>query len=396
MNRNISFYFAIALMIGVICNACTKEPHCEKCIDIKKPPLLTTVTNQATVCNNRAQINVRLQPIGSLSQPRFGLVTGSAGSKILFAGGWTTGSHSTRVDIYDTLTHAWTTSELTVAERDGMAIGSVGSKVFFAGGGNNDWIDVTSRIDVYDAASDCWSTAELSVPRKYLTAATVGNKILFAGGGVWGPLPGGSQFNYLVGTDVVDIYDNATNKWSTAALSEGRYELSSAGIDNKLYFGGGLHSMFTASNTIDIYDAITNTWSTSQLQEAKASPACIAAGNKIFWGAGATTSYQSGYRLSKLVEINDVVTNTTTVDCMIPKAMFQAVKKNEYVIFFTGYNQGPGNGLDIYNMSTNKWLNGVLPFDVFGAAIIAVNNRVYVAGGKVNGVYSNQVWELDF
>ena len=154
--------------------------------------------------------------------------------------------------------------------------------------------------------------------------------------------------------------------------------------------------MFTASNKVDIFDAATNTWTTSQLQEPKASAASVAIGNKIFWGAGATTSYQAGYKLSKLVEINDPVTNVTQVDCITPKTMFQAVKKNAYVIFFTGYNNGPGNNIDIYDTYTNTWSTGVLPVNISGAANISVNNRVNVAGGKVNGVYSSQVWELDF
>ena len=130
--------------------------------------------------------------------------------------------------------------------------------------------------------------------------------------------------------------------------------------------------------------------------ENKIPKPAIAIGNKIFWGAGATTSYQAGYKLSKLVEIIDPVTNFTLVDCITPKSMFRAVKKNGYVIFFTGYNNGPGNTIDIYNTDTNTWSTGALPVNISGAAIISVNNRVYVAGGKVNGVYSSQVWELDF
>jgi hypothetical protein len=31
-----------------------------------------------------------------------------------------------------------------------------------------------------------------------------------------------------------------------------------------------------------------------------------------------------------------------------------------------------------------------------GAAIISVNNTIYVAGGKVNGAFSDQVWILEF
>ena len=43
------------------------------------------------------------------------------------------------------------------------------------GGGSND-------VDLYNSESGAWSTAQLSVARGDLTAASVGNAALFAGG----------------------------------------------------------------------------------------------------------------------------------------------------------------------------------------------------------------------
>jgi len=36
-------------------------------------------------------------------------------------------------------------------------------------------------IDIYDVVSNSWSTAQLKEPRWSITAATVGNKVFFAG-----------------------------------------------------------------------------------------------------------------------------------------------------------------------------------------------------------------------
>ncbi|MGE5106935.1 MAG: hypothetical protein ACM3H8_05295 [Sphingobacteriales bacterium] len=33
--------------------------------------------------------------------------------------------------------------------------------------------------------------------------------------------------------------------------------------------------------------------------------------------------------------------------------------------------------------------------EIYGASIISVNNTIYVAGGYVNGILSNQVWKLE-
>ncbi len=42
--------------------------------------------------------------------------------------------------------------------------------------------DVSSVVDVYNSITGAWSTAQLSVARSGLAAASVGNVALFAGG----------------------------------------------------------------------------------------------------------------------------------------------------------------------------------------------------------------------
>ena len=337
-------------------------------------------------CGSRQVINVNLESVGTLSTGRVLLKSGAAGSKILFAGGWTPGVHSSRVDIYDTITKTWFTAELTEPLRDGMAVASVGEKVFFAGGSDYDWIDVTSRVDIYNATTNEWSTAELSVPRHDLAAVTLGNKIYFAGGAVWK--------NIRQGSDVIDIYDNETDTWTTDKLSEGRYELTATPVGNKIYFAGGINDMYSISNKIDVFDSGTNTWSTSQLNEPKTGHAAVSINNKIFWAGGAKTSYQSGYTRSDVVEIKDAITGLSTLDCITAKARFNVVIKNNNLVFFTGIDQS--SQIDIYNITDNTWSVGVLPFSLNASAIICVNNSIYVAGGYVNGGYSNQVWKLEF
>ena len=58
------------------------------------------------------------------------------------------------------------------------------AKVLFGGGifySGNSWI-YSNTVDIYDTASGTWSTATLSQGRQYLSAATAGNQVLFAGG----------------------------------------------------------------------------------------------------------------------------------------------------------------------------------------------------------------------
>lgn len=346
-------------------------------------------------CANRPESNATLVPLGNLSLARATLQAGTAGSKILFAAGWYGTTHSSRVDIYDTITHTWSTAELTEPLRDGMTVASVGPKILFAGGGDDDWIDVVSRVDMYDASNNTWSVAELSRARNYLSSATIGNKVFFAGGGIWGPLTTGSTQLFHIGSTVVDIYDNATNSWTTSTLSEGRFELSATTAGNKIFFAGGLKSIYTVSDKIDVYDASFGAWSESNLQELKTGQASVAFDNKIMWAGGANTGFWYGYNLTNLVEIRDVNTGAQTFDCISLNAHFKCVRKNDNLVFFTG-NISNFNKFDVYNITTNTWRIGVLPFSIRGAAIISVNNTIYIAGGWVDGVASSQVWKLEF
>jgi hypothetical protein len=66
----------------------------------------------------RQIINAQLVPIGTLSQGRHNLVTATAGSKILFAGGFIPLAYSTRIDIYDFVTNTWATAELSEGGRE--------------------------------------------------------------------------------------------------------------------------------------------------------------------------------------------------------------------------------------------------------------------------------------
>ena len=347
------------------------------------------------LCTNRPYVQANLVPFGTLSENKIVLVSGTVGTKIFFAGGAMTGAHSTTVDIYDTASGSWSTANLSQSKRDGMVVATVGNKIFFAGGGDNDWYDITSRVDIYNTTTNTWSVAELSSPRKYMAAATLGNKVFFAGGSFW------NMSDYEEGSNIVDIYDNTTNTWSVQFLSEGRYDLTATVVGQKIYFAGGDRDMRTISNRVDIYDGVQGTWTSTQLTTPRASHGSIAFGNKVFWAGGRNTSFYSGGILSGTIEIFDDASGSSTFECMIPKAFVNAVKRGDNLLFFPGnYNSNTYSGrtFEIYNTVTNQWSTGVLSSPVFDATVIAVNNNIYIAGGRDVpwGPYFNTVWKLEF
>lgn len=354
--------------------------------------------------SNRPQVTAQLIPVGTLSEKREGIAVASAGGKILFAGGYQPGQPwppTSRVDIYDATTNTWSTAQLSLP-RSFLATAVLGSKVFFAGGYAGG--SPSSRVDIYDAVTGTWTTKDLSIARQRMAAAAAGNKVLFAGGS-------SGFFKY---SHQVDIYDGSNGTWAASSLSNrtptGTVGMSATAIGNKIYIAGEAsdadawdHGSF--SSTINIYDVTTNTWSLSDLSIPRGYMAAIAVGSKIYWAGG--MSKQPPDPLTSLVEIRDVNSGLSTFSCLsLPNGEFSAAQKNNQIVFFTSqFDWHPAyftvsppafNRFDILNLTNNTWAIGVLPVNIIGASIISVNNNIYVAGGYVNGVLSNQVWRLEF
>lgn len=371
------------------------------------PPISFSCPNS----NSRNLVNAQLMPLHVLSIARDRMAIASAGNKILFAGGAMSPSStpSSRVDIYDIISNSWMTAELSQA-RAGMAVAVLGDKIFFAGGEISNYAffsdemdsyayNLSSRVDIYDAVSNSWSIAELSQSRGGLASGVAGDKVLFAGGYDHITITTAE----IIFSDIVDIDEASSGLWSTSSLSQAKGRgLTATTVNNKVYFAGGttriaITNDYEGTAGIDIYDVNSNSWSTSSLGEAKGWHAAIAVNDKIYWAGGRTnTNSELYFKLSDIVDIRDINTQTTSFDCLFqPNSHFDAVLKNNKIVFFTGRG-GIKNKFDIYDITSNTWSIGVLPVNIYGASIISVNNSIYVAGGYVNGILSNVVWKLEF
>ncbi len=327
-------------------------------------------------CDNssRPLVNAHLVPFATIPGAAIDIAVAS-GAKILFAGapGNLYEPRPLRVDIYDTLTLAWSTALLNEG-RWNMAAVAAGNKVFFAGGrlGDGAFDLLFATVDIYDVSTNTWSVASLSKPRCYIAAAAVGSKVFFAGGE--------KDWDYNT-TNTVDIYDISTNTWSTSLLSQQRSFISAVTVNNKIYFAGGhIEDRWyqNPSNLIDIYDNITNTWSTSSLLAHMGFVSSIAVNEKIYWAAGCP------------VEIRNVNTgNSSILNLFKPGGTYSVIKDGK-IVFIAG-----GDKFDIYDTTTNTWSIGVLPQPITVISIISVNNTIYVVGYGIGGL-SNQVWKLEF
>jgi hypothetical protein len=347
--------------------------------------MVTIVANNTEACDNsnRPTFNAQLIPIGTLSSARAAISVASAGNKIVFAGG----GESSRVDIYDIPTNSWSIARLSAA-REGSAAIAAGNKIFFAGGGYL-YADYFSNVDIYDVSNNSWTTTSLTVPKTGIGAAAVGNKVMFAGG-------------YKISDDnapdnwaaEVEVYDLTTNSWTLKALSTARGYVCGVTVGEKVFFAGGnYYSLLSPSNKIDVYDNVSHSWSTKSLTFLKGNLTGIAYDQNIYW---------SSYDYCN-VEIFNCNSGASSSSLLSRKGSDYSVIKDGKIIFLKSWS----NFIDVYDPSTNQWSVGVLPSIIpSGAAIISVNNIIYIAGGfiycKPNGaggcnpIPTNQVYKLEF
>jgi hypothetical protein len=342
---------------------------------------------------NRPIINAQLVPIGMLSAGRMGILTATAGNKILFIGGFTYDEYSmliisSKVDIYDYVSNTWSYTDLSITRQD-MSIAVAGNKIYIAGGfgsGINN-----SMIDIYDATNDSWTKTELSEPRGNICSVTMGDKIFFAGGSKW-------IFNHFEPSNRIDILNTTTGTWTIDSLSEARASTIGTTINNKIYFAGGKTKDNNISNRIDIYDGVSNSWSVSHLQEGKLFFAGAADKGNIYWAGGITGITSTSAIQSSLVEIWNVDSQTSSLACLSrPIAGLNSVVKGDNMVFFPGFPSWnvDVNTFDIYNLVSKSWSVGKLDAIVPNSSIISVNNKIYVVGGnESNFITTPGVWLL--
>lgn len=253
---------------------------------------------------------------------------------------------------------------------------SAGEKVYIAGGKYGSFADpqYTKTVDVYDNATDSWSTLNLKVQREVGGAGTIGNKVFFAGGtgrsDIAGPV-------YMYNT--VDIFDVSTNVRTTGKLSQKRSNIAVGAAGNKIVFAGGWYwnpyYMVLQSNRADIYDVATGVWTRYTLSAKREDMAVAVIGNKIIFAGG--VGAMGG---TNKVDIYDAATNLwTTGNLSVARYAMQSTVVGDQAFFAGGV--GGGNTIEVYNAATNTWSTLTIPTTVTRFDMTSLNNELYIAGG---------------
>jgi len=208
-------------------------------------------------------------------------------------GPWTD-FHIDTVVSYNPTTNAWTTHQTMAADRARGGGGAVvhDGKIYVAGGlrddntGTGHFGTSTKMFDVYDPATDTWTQMPDMPRERDHFQAVIHNGKLYAVGGREGGDAG--FFNQTIAE--VDVFDFATNTWSTlpTTLPTPRAAAGTVLIGDEIIVIGG-EGNGQAYDTVEAYNIVTGTWRTlTPAPIARHGAQAAVFNNEIYIVAGST------------------------------------------------------------------------------------------------------------
>lgn len=252
-----------------------------------------------------------------------------------------------------------------------------------------------NTLQVYDQASNSWSNqAPLSTVRSSMAAGVINGKLYVAGGKT--PISGIVVPCQPV--NVLEIYDPATNTWTTKTpMPTARQEAGAGVIDGKLYVVGG-QNQDTGGwlNVLEVYDPSNNTWTTkATMPTARRGLAVAALEGKLYAIGGEGTA-----GVLKTVEVYDPVADlwTNSTPLQLPKLSPMCAVSNGVLYVAGGMN-------DQYKITGDLWsytsaagwtTKAAMPLSVSNSQAVAINGKLYIASGLIGpNSTTNQVLFYD-
>ena len=295
-------------------------------------------------------------------------------------------------------THAqaqsWETKQPMPTERTGVATGVIAGKLYVVGGALSTG-ELTNIVEVYDPSLNpplgTWSTMapSTSIPtnRIYASAGVIGGKLYVVGGCI----SSGSSFDCGIGvTNILEVYDPATNTWTTKApMPTARAAMATGVIAGKLYVAGGFVSCGSCLGlgTLEVYDPILNTWTPKTSMQTPRSKTDGAVINGKFYVVGGADD--NGFPLNTL-EVYNPSTNTWAplAPMMAPRLGLGAGEVNGilYAVSGTDDIDTAFKTVAKYNPATDTWTAvDPIPTARYLPKPQSINGALYVAGSGASG-----------
>jgi N-acetylneuraminic acid mutarotase len=270
----------------------------------------------------------------------------------------------------------WQTLAPMPTARQELATAALNGKIYAIGGYDSSGTP-TNIVEVYDPATDMWSSAH-PIPRAlhHNCAAVAAGKLYSFGG------PSTQTF----------VYDELNDSWSEVASMLFFQVLSPAvGVFNdKIYVAGGVSGGRgnTMQNLVEVYDPVANTWSALQPMKVGRNHCGGAFIDGKFYVVG-------GRRITRALDANEVYdpqTNTWADQAPLPTARggIAVAAVNGELFVFGGETLFPNGGgevhgeVEVFNPATNTWRSlSPMPTPRHGIWASVIANNIFLPGGAI-------------
>lgn len=195
----------------------------------------------------------------------------------------------------------------------------------------------------------------------------------------------------------------AQGEWQTRApMPTARKEISNAAavINAKIYVVGGVANNGTITDALEIYDPATNSWSSGAPLPLKVWRASAAAVNgKLYVFGGYQSLGAFPFSPSNRVFEYDPDQNIWTEKTAMPQSRGTSVAVTiaGKIHVLGGANSGPLNLHQVFDPGANSWSDAPpIPTPRSGLTAVAIGDKIYVAGGYIlsGGVVAQDVLEV--
>lgn len=273
---------------------------------------------------------------------------------------------------------AWSTKAQIPTPRAGAAVAAVNGQLYVATGFTGS--AATNAVEAYDPATDMWSIkAPIPTARAYAGAAGINGKLYVVGG------CGSNQDCRIGTTNVLEVYDPATNTWaSKAPMPTARSAFAVGVIGNKLYVAGGVQACppCVGAPALEVYDPATDTWTTKAPLPTSRNSVGATVINGQFYVVGGSASVG----VTGVVEVYNPATDTWTTKApmLTPRTALGVVAVNGILYAISGQIATAPyitNIVEAYDPASNTWTSkSPIPTARYGPQPAAINGLIYVAG----------------
>ncbi len=279
------------------------------------------------------------------------------------------------------LTYYGTTTALSVA-RERLSATTVGNYGLFAGGMNTSGY-ASNVVDAYSKTLTRTTPTAMTHTRRAPNAETIGNYALIAGG--YNHPEGGYNASVLAS---VETYNTSLTKGTASALGTGRENFTSATVgDYAIFAGGETGGGSTYTTAVDAYNASLTKTSPTQLSTARQKPAGASIGGYALIAGG--RQYQSN--LNAVETYNTSLTKGTATALSVARGDFCGATIGGYAVFAGGYvfSNTYKSTVDAYNASLTRSTPTALSFTTADHSMTTLGKYLIIAGGH------NSTWGIN-